>query len=83
MRVRDGPEYLDLDRRQRAFRHLSAQPLHGARRRSAQARRAGRGYGNASLHDDLDAGAGIEIIAVMCLGYLAVAMTLGRISLIK
>ena len=31
----------------------------------------------------IDAGVGIEAIAVMCIGYLAVAMTLGRIGLIK
>ncbi len=31
----------------------------------------------------IDAGVGIEAIAVMCLGYLAVAMTLGRIGMIK
>ena len=31
----------------------------------------------------IDAGVGIEAIAVMCIGYLAVAMTLARIGLVK
>ena len=31
----------------------------------------------------IDAGVGIEAIAVMCIGYLAVAMALGRIGLTK